>query len=357
MAQKIDPLHDELEARAREVLREIVQQYIANGEPISSRWLAKCGKFDLSPASLRNVMADLEDLGYVCQPHTSAGRVPTDRGYRFFIDHLMRSKRLTEHERHAIDDQVSQVSELDEVMQLATRVLSKLSDQVGIIFTPKLHHLVMRSIDFVLVSEHKIMCVMVSANGVVVNKMIETGQAFDRDELERIGRFLTSEYSGLSLEGIRSKLSDVNEEAARENDQIRSSVSLGLEAVNENLPVGHDLYVEGETSILNKPEYSGTESMRKTFSAFQERDKLVEILNRCLSEDGLQVLIGSESRFTQSYNFSLVATRYGTASAPFGLVGVIGPTRMEYDRMATLVDYLGRALSRKIEESTSGVES
>src|SRR3982751_5312108 len=158
MVQRLDISADELDSRAREVLREIVMQYIASGEAISSRSLAKCGRFQLSPASLRNVMADLEDLGYLMQPHTSAGRVPTDRGYRFFIDYLMRSRTLSQREREMIDDQVSHANEIDEVLHLASRVLSKLSDQVGVIFMPTLLQFTIRSMDFVAVADRKLMC-------------------------------------------------------------------------------------------------------------------------------------------------------------------------------------------------------
>ncbi|HEX2121229.1 MAG TPA: heat-inducible transcriptional repressor HrcA [Thermoanaerobaculia bacterium] len=341
----------ELDPRAREVLREIVMQHIASGEPIGSRTLAKCGRFDLSPASLRNVMADLEDLGYLQQPHTSAGRIPTDRGYRFFIDHLMKSRALTTREREVIDDQVGHASAMDEVLHLASSLLSKLSDQVGVVFMPTLLQFAIRSMDFILVAENKIMCVIVGANGVVVNKIIETRFAFTRDELEKISRYITGEFSGCTLEVIRRRLIRMTEQERAQHDQmLQKTITLGIEAVNDVAPFDHELYVEGAASILNKPEFSDAVALRKTFLALQEKEKLVEILETCLDEDGLQILIGSESDFTQIHNFSIVARRYGSHTAPLGMVGIIGPMRMEYARMAPLVDYLGRALSRKIEE-------
>ncbi len=342
--------HIDLDPRAREVLREIVMQHIASGEAISSRTLSKCGRFDLSPASLRNVMADLEDLGYLQQPHTSAGRVPTDRGYRFFIDHLMRSRALTTREREVIDDQVGHAAEIDEMLAMTSRILSSLSDQVGVVFMPTLLQFAIRSMDFILVAENKIMCVIVGVNGVVVNKVIETRFVFTRDELEKIGRYITIEFSGCTLDIVRRRLIRMTaEERARHDQMLQKTISLGIEAVNA--PLDHELYVEGAASILNKPEYAGdTASLRKTFLALQEKEKLVDILESCLSEEGLQILIGSESDFTQIHNFSIVARRYGSHAAPLGMVGIIGPMRMEYARMAPLVDYLSRALSRKIEE-------
>ncbi len=351
MVQRHD-LHDmELDPRAREVLREIILQHITNGEAIGSRTLSKCGKFQLSPASLRNVMADLEDLGFLQQPHTSAGRIPTDRGYRYFINHLMKSRSLTLREREVIDEEVGNASEIDEVLHLSSIVLSKLSDQVGVIFMPTLLQFVIRSMDFILVADNKIMCVAVGTNGVVVNKVIETRYVCTRDELEKIGRYITLEFAGCTLDVIRRRLIRMTEQERTQHDQmLQKTISLGIEAVNDVAPFEHELYVEGAASILNKPEFADAVSFRKTFLALQEKEKLVEILETCLSEEGLQILVGSESDFTQLHNFSIVARRYGSASAPLGMVGIIGPMRMEYARMAPLVDYLSRALSRKIEE-------
>jgi len=342
---------DDLDSRGREVLREIILQHISTGEAVSSGSLAKCGRFQLSPASLRNVMAELETRGYLAQPHTSAGRIPTDRGYRFFINHLMRSRELTPHERTAIDDEVRHPSAIDDVLQHASQLLSKLSDQVGVVFMPTVLQLAIRSMDFILVAENKIMAVIVGVNGVVVNKIIETRSIWNRDELTRIGRYLTTEFGGLSLDEIRRRLIRMTAEERAMHDQLlQKTIALGLEAVNDLSPLDHELYVEGATSILNKPEFADTNLLRRTFLALQEKEKLIELLETCLIADGLQILIGSESDFTQVNNFSVVARRYGTSATPLGMVGIIGPMRMEYARMAPLVDYLSRALSRKIEE-------
>src|SRR5947207_9148151 len=212
MAWKGEVPDDPLDSRAREVLREIIIEHVATGEAISSRTLAKSGRFQLSPASLRNVMADLEDLGYLQQPHTSAGRVPTGRGYRFFINHLMRSRMLTQREREAIDDEVAHGNEIEEVLHLASRVISRLSDQVGVVFMPTLLQFAIRSMDFVLVAENRIMCIIVGTNGVVVNKIIESRQTFTREELDNISRYITAEFGRATLDGIRRRLIRMTEE-------------------------------------------------------------------------------------------------------------------------------------------------
>ena len=351
MAWKLEVHDDALDSRAREVLREIIIEHVATGEAISSRSLAKSGRFQLSPASLRNVMADLEDLGYLQQPHTSAGRIPTDRGYRFFINYLMRSRILTQRERETIDDEVGHASEIEEVLHLASGVIARLSDQVGVVFMPTLLQFAIRSMDFVLVAESRIMCIIVGTNGVVVNKLVETRLPFTRDELEKISRYITTEFSGQTLDVIRRRLVRMTEdERAQHDGLLQKTIALGIETVNDVAPVEHELVMEGATSILSKPEFADAVALRKTFLALQEKEKLVEILNSCLSEDGLQILVGSESDFTQVHNFSIVARPYGSSDSPLGIVGIIGPMRMEYARVAPLVDYLGRALSRKIEE-------
>lgn len=342
---------DELEGRARDVLREIVMQYVSSGEPISSRSLAKGGRFDLSPASLRNVMADLEDLGYVYQPHTSAGRVPTDRGYRFFIDHLMKSRRLSQHERDLIDEGVGSATKLDEVMHEASSLLSKLSNQVGIAFLPTLNQFIVRSVDFIPVSERRVLCVLVGTNGVVVNKMLELTSSFTRDELLSIGNYLTQTFAGRPLRQIQDALTSLSRgEQAREDRFLRSAIEVGMSAV-EKPPNDQELFVEGTESIFTKPEFANTDILRRTISGLQEKSKLVEILTACLGEEGVQIVIGAESQFTRHYNFALVASRYGSQDTPTGIVGIIGPTRMEYGRIGPIVEYLGHVLSRKIEET------
>jgi len=337
--------------RLREVLRAIVVQHVATGEPVSSRSLSKNERFAVSSATIRNVMADLEDLGLLSHPHTSAGRVPTDSGYRFFIDNLMRSRRLSRVEKDAIDDEMSRAGELDEVLDVASRILSRISDQVGLVFLPTLTRMRMRSVDLIPVADKKVMCVIVGSNGVVVNRMIETTTRFQRDELEKIGNYLTREYEGRTLRQIRHELLELMKADRAKVDQlVKNVVMVGVGAVDEILP-DHDLYLAGESSILNKPEFvADANAIRKTLHAFEEKEKLVEILNLCIDEEGLKILIGSENDFTSCYNFSLVASRYGSEHSPTGLVGIIGPTRMEYARVAPLVEYLGEVLGRRIED-------
>jgi len=238
----------------------------------------------------------------------------------------MTSRVLSIREREAIDEEVRHANEIDHVLHLASSVASKLSDQIGVVFMPTLLQFAVRSMDFISVAERRILCVLVGANGVVVNRVIESRFVFSRDELEKIGRYITVEFGGCTLDVMRRRLIRMTEQERAQHDQMmQKTISLGIEAVNDVAPVEHELFVEGAASILNKPEFSDAASLRKTFLALQEKEKLIEILETCLSEDGLQILIGSESDFTQVHNFSIVARRYGSSSAPLGMVGILGP--------------------------------
>lgn len=342
---------DNLDVRLRDVLREVVIQHISTGDAVSSRSLVKGGHFDLSSATLRNAMADLEDLGYLRHPHTSAGRVPTEAGYRYFIHNLMRSTRLTRLERESIDASVGAAGDLEEMLHQSSRMLARMSNQVGLVFLPSLLQLSMRSIDLIQVSERRLMCVIVGTSGIVINRVIDTSFSLTREDLERFSNRLTNEYTGQPLWVIRQRLTAILRESRTRGDESwRRMASLGVDAIGDASPSDHDLILEGASSILDKPEYADTEAFRRALHALEEKERLVEVFNQLLDDTGLQLVIGSESQFTDSHNFSLVAMRYGSDTGPLGLVGIIGPMRMQYARVLPLVEYLGQVLGRKVEE-------
>lgn len=326
-------------------------QHVSTGEAVSSRSLVKGGHFDLSSATLRNAMADLEDMGLLRHPHTSAGRVPTEAGYRYFIDNLMEATGLSRSERSQIDAGVSAAGDLEEVLHQSSRLLARMSNQVGLVFLPTLLQLTMRSIDLIQVAERRLMCVIVGTNGLVINRVIDISFSSTRDELERVSNRLTNEFGGQSLGVIRERLRALLREDRTVYDQsLRRMASLGVDAIGDATPSDRDLVLEGASSILDKPEYADTEAFRRVLHALEEKERLVEVFNQLLDESGLQLVIGSESAFTESNNFSLVAMRYGTEAGPIGLVGILGPMRMPYGRILPLVEYLGNVLGRKVEE-------
>ena len=340
-----------IDERHREVLRQVILAHVATGEPVSSRTLARNGGFNLSAATLRNAMADLEEVGMLAHPHTSAGRVPSEKGYRFFIDNLMKSKEVSDRDRRTIEGELATRTDLGETMKAVSRLLSKLTDQVGVVFMPGLLNLSIRSVDLIPIQRQKVMCVIVGLSGLVLHRVVDVSFDAPRDELRRISNRITHEYHGFTLADLRLNLERLLEnERTRYDFEVRRMAALGIEVIDDSAPAADELWIEGASSIANKPEFADVDSVRRALQALEEKEKLVEILNAFLDEAGRKAVLGSESTFTGDHNFGLLATRYGYDHVPMGLLGVIGPVRMPYSRLSPLIEFLGEALSRKMKE-------
>lgn len=351
-----DRKNPRLSPRDCDILRDVVRAYILTGEPVSSRALAKSSRHELSAASIRNIMADLEDGGYLMQPHTSAGRVPTRAGYHFYIDTLKPSRGVPDRERRYIDENLRDVpSDGEQLMGAVTSLLSELSHQIAIVVTPTLGDTVLRSLDFVQLSGSRVLCVLVSTSGFVDNKVIETLRPLPREELVRISNYLTENFAGLSLRRIRDRLLEMMaEERLRVDELLASAISLAQEALGkEGEP---DVLVRGTSTILVQPELSDIERVRKLMETFSDKAKLVRMLGQLMRGTGVRVIIGEESDLTSALDFSLVATTYGSPEQPLGSLGIFGPSRMEYQRIVPLVSYLGEALSQALEATLGADE-
>jgi len=345
---------DKLTARDREILKDVILAYVLNAEPVSSRSVAKQGRLGLSAATIRNVMADLEEWGYLVQPHTSAGRVPTSAAYHLFIESMMEVRAVSAKDRRYIDANLSGTpGDADQLMGTASHLLSELSTQVGIVVTPALGDTVLKAMDFVPLSGRKVLCVVVSANGFIDNKVIETEEEIPRHELVRIGNYLTESFAGQTLREIRDRiLRMMTEERAQMDRVLARTIEMAKRGLDLDGAPG--LLVDGASMILAKPELSDIQRVRRMFEAFTDKARLVKMLNQCLKGDGVRVVIGDDSDLTSELDFSLVATSYGTAERPLGTLGVFGPSRMEYQKIIPLVHYLGETLSRALAESFSG---
>jgi heat-inducible transcriptional repressor len=345
----------ELHRRDLEVLKDIILTYLFSAEPVSSRTIARYGATELSAASIRNIMADLEDWGYLAQPHTSAGRVPTTAGYHLFIDTLMGERRLTARERRYIDESLGSLrGDGEDLLKVASHVLSELSQQVGIAVGPLLAQTVLKSIDFVLLAGRKVLCVVVSATGFMDNKLIETDELLSREELIAAASFLTERYAGRTLIEIRDALL---QQMAEERARMDRLLGLTLELARKGLEPrpSQEVQVEGTSTVLAHPELSDIRRVRLLVDTFTDKARLVSLLNECIRGDGVRVVIGEESFLTSELDFSLVATTYGSGPGDEGrgTLGIFGPSRMEYPRVIPLVRYLGRALSRALARSVS----
>jgi len=340
-----------LNSRNREILEETIRSFISSGEPVSSRSIAKIPRWTLSAATIRNVMADLEDLGYLTQPHTSAGRVPTRAGYHFYIDSLMRQKGVSARERRQIEETLSEVlPNAETLMESASHLLSELTHQIGIVITPTLGETVLKAVTFVELSGCKVLAVIVSSSGFVDHKVIEVSRPVDRDDLVRISNYVTDTFTGMTLRQIRDRLIIMMAEERAAMDRILAhAMDFARHAlVESDRP---DVLVEGTAAVLSQPELHDVERVRRLLDTFADKAELVRVLTSLIDGPGVRVVIGNDSDLTSDLDFSLVATSYGVADKKMGTVGIFGPSRMEYQKVIPLVDYFGARLSRVLEET------
>ena len=348
-----------LDSRGREVLRDIIHTYVATGEPVSSRVLSKHAQHGVSSATIRNVMADLEDLELLRQPHTSAGRVPTEKAYRLYIENLMRMRRVSARERRYIDDQLDVAAAADDLVSIASHLLSELSSQVGVVLTPAAQDIVMRSADFVPLGGHRVLCVLVSQSGFVDNVVVETETEIERGDLVRFSNYFTEHYAGRTLREVRDLLLRTMAEERQQLDAwLRQAMAFAQQALAEQ--VKRDVLVEGASTLLGRPELSDVDRVRRMLDTFADKARLANVLSLCLeADDGVRVYLGEDSEVTSELEFSVVATPYGVDGSALGSLGVIGPSRMEYPRVVPLVRYLGETLTRALarEEEAARTDS
>ena len=335
-----------LDARAQQILRHIISSYILTGEPVGSRTLAKLSDEGLSPATIRNVMADLEEMGYLVQPHTSAGRVPTDKGYRYYVDVLLPSGRLAARDRSLIDTRLSRVGgEFTGAMEEIPRLLSRLTSMVGYFLSPPPADAVLKHVEFTRLHDRRILVVFVDRAELVSHRILDTEEDYSQADLDRAGRYLVEEFSGLALNEIRGRLVRLMaEEKAAFDNLLKNAVTLAgryLEAESR----ARTVVLEGTANIMKHPEFADVETMRRLFATFEEKHRLVKILDRCLDQPGVRVVIGSEAADPLLGRLSVVASPYHLDDGGTGWFGVLGPTRMEYDRAVALVDYISRLFS------------
>ena len=348
---------DELDLRSQDILRQAIHTFIISGEPVGSRTLAKLNPEGLSPATIRNIMSDLEETGYVYQPHTSAGRVPTDKGYRFYVSNLAQGPGLTRDEQDLIGASLKEAAlDVNELAKQTSRLLSDMTDHVSFVIGPDFQQSVLRHIDFLKLAPRRILVVLVSQTGQVTNRVIELSEDLTAVELEKSARYLMDEFSNFTLLEIREALlSRLREVRALYNRVVENALRLGQATFTEVL-APRDVYLEGTSRLLKKPEFkSNIEQARKLLSISEEKSRLADILNACLGGQDLEIIIGSETRVPDLEGLSLIAARYSFGDKEFGSLGIVGPTRMEYAKFVSVVDYIAHSLSDAI--SRAGNES
>jgi heat-inducible transcriptional repressor len=326
-----------------------VQEYISTGGPVGSSQLARKAEFDVSSATVRNVMADLEELGLLEKPHTSAGRIPTDRGYRYYVDTMVKLRDPPPKERELIQQGIPRESAVEQVLQEASKVLHALTRHAGVVLTPRPSATVFHRIEFVLLRENRVLAILVGNNGQVQNKVFLVDFPITSEDLVRAANYLNDLLKHLPIEEIRGKiLSEMEQERALYDALSAKALRLGRAATD--LDVSERVLIEGAGSFLEAPEFSDMERVRGLFKALEEKGKLLDLLDRVQRAREMQIFIGKESDFSSSRDLTVIATPYGSAEQVLGTVGVIGPTRMDYQRIIPLVDFTAQVLSKVLTQ-------
>ncbi|HET9048657.1 MAG TPA: heat-inducible transcriptional repressor HrcA [Chiayiivirga sp.] len=338
-----------LDARARHLLQVLIAQYIRDGLPVGSRTLSRNSGLDISPATIRNVMSDLEDIGLVATPHTSAGRVPTAQGYRLFVDSLLQMEPLGDDQLARIGRQLSPQMGTQRLIGNVSELLSAMTQFVGLVTVPRRDQFALRHIDFVALAPERVLVILVFADNEVQNRIIQTRRAYSPSELEQTANYLNAHFAGLPLPMIRQRLMAELREAQSEMDRLLAVAADVTESAF--VPIEEDdVLVTGQTQLMGVQDLSDLDRLRELFEAFTRKKELLQLLEGCAHARGVRLFIGEESGVAPLDQCSLVTAPYGVDGRVLGVLGVIGPTRMAYERVIPMVQataqVLGAALKR-----------
>jgi heat-inducible transcriptional repressor len=334
-----------LDPRAQHLLKTLVERYVAEGQPVGSRVLSRHSGLDLSPATIRNVMADLEEMGLIASPHTSAGRVPTPRGYRFFVDSLMVVKPLEDDEIHRLEGELS-VDRPQQLVNAAASLLSQLTQFAGVVATPKRREAVFRHLEFLRLSERRVLLIIVTPDGDVQNRILHTDRAYSSTQLIEATNFFNQNFAGQSLASIRERMTD---ELRALREDIAGLMKAAVDAGEGALAEGEALVVTGERNLLNAGDLaSNMQRLRRLFDLFEQKTSLLHLLEVSQRAQGVQIYIGGESGLVPLDDCSVVTASYEANGQVIGTLGVIGPTRMSYARVIPIVDVTAKLLSNAL---------
>ncbi|MBP0600337.1 heat-inducible transcriptional repressor HrcA [Herbaspirillum sp. LeCh32-8] len=339
----------QLDNRARTLLKALVERYIADGQPVGSRALSKLSGLELSPATIRNIMADLEEMGFVASPHTSAGRVPTPRGYRMFVDTLLTVEAIDESALEGRLQSRLQNSSPQKIITNAAQVLSSLSQFAGVVMTPK-RESAFQQIEFLRLSEKRILLVIVDHGGDVQNRMLLTDVDYTPSQLTQAANYINQHYAGQSFEQVRLRLqSELRQLRDDMTVLMQAAVEAGSDAMNED--ADNNVVISGERNLLSVTDLSSNmNSLRRLFDMFEQKTGLLQLLDVSSKATGVQIFIGGESQLVPMDDMSIVTAPYEVNGRIVGTLGVIGPTRMAYERVIPIVDITAKLLSSALSQ-------
>jgi heat-inducible transcriptional repressor len=340
---------DVLGERAQLLLKRLVEHYIRDGQPVGSRTLSRDPSLNLSAATIRNVMADLEELGFVTSPHTSAGRVPTDKGYRLFVDTLLKYQPLDDAKVVEIQTGLGQhADDPKALVAVASRMLSNVTRLAGVVTLPRQSHAALSQIEFMPLSDNRVLAILVVNGREVQNRILQLDRPFGSEELRRAANFLNQQFAGKELSEVRENLLNQLKETRENLNQVMvDAIRLAQQAVEPtSIHSGRMEYVmAGETNLMEFAELSNVEKLRRLFEAFTQQRDILHLLDQSLKAEGVQIFIGQESGYTILDDCSIVMSPYTLDREVVGVLGVIGPTRMAYERVIPIVDITAKLLS------------
>ena len=333
-----------LNERESSILGALVYEYITSGKPVGSRSFVQKYSFSISPATMRNTMFDLERMGYLKSPHTSAGRIPTDKGYRYYVDSLIDTYDYLVNEKIKVKEEfIKREIQLGRIFESLTRTISLASKYAGVVLTPKPDFTVVKHIELVLLDNNEIMAILVTRSGIVINKRVIVSTNVTQDELYKCSKFLTSELGGYSLMEIKKGVIDGLRERLPKDEQSQMAMDIAQLALAESEEP--DIYVDGVENLLHIPEMIESERLRSLLHLIEEKKVLRKIMEKTMESEGVYTLIGEEIREAEVSGCSIVSTSYKIGNKNVGVVGIIGPTRMDYEKVVPLIDYTGKLFS------------
>jgi heat-inducible transcriptional repressor len=332
--------------RAQQLLRVLVESYIRDGQPVASRSLSRESGLNLSSATIRNVMADLEELGFVSSPHTSAGRIPTAKGYRFFVDTLLKVRQFDSPEADAIRRGLEGNDDPRQLVATASQLLSSLTQMAGLVTLPTSDSKAITHIEFLPLSDNRVLAILVFDDREVQNRILQLPRGYPPDELRRAAGVLNEQFRGRSLQQVRKDMLDQLKDTRESLNQVMlDAISVAQRLMpEERANTGMEYVIAGETNLMGFGEHYSVEKLRRLFEAFNEKRDILTLLDLALRSEGVQIFIGQESGYQLLDDCSVITAPYSSDSGAVGVIGVIGPTRMAYERVIPIVDLTARLL-------------
>lgn len=342
-------MEHQLSERDREILKILISDYIATADPVGSRTIAKKHPEHLCSATIRNVMSDLTELGLISQPHASAGRIPTDEGFRYYVSTLLARRELTEAEMESIRERcMGDERGVGALLQRTSRILASVSRYVGLVATPRAEGMVFRRIEFVPLSRRRLLGILVSQEGVVENRLLDVGEEFTYPELEKIADYCNRVFTNLTIDEAVGKVRRELEVERADYDRLLKRAMLFSQELLSGVE-GGDVMVEGEAQMLGEPEFAEAEAFRGLLEALEEKQRLLHVLDHCREGEGVRVFVGADAQIEGMTGLSLVSAPYRRDGKVVGILGVIGPVRMDYSRVVPIVDFTAKVLGDVLE--------